>query len=127
MIGLMSPILLIPDFKKLSAFSGFFILCCIVSIVFILGFEVQILYERNASETAETESYTYEMFNFTMFPLFMGEVLSIFEGNVGILNIYSQQNEPRSMIKQAILTHLIVLVMCILIGTLSYLAYGNDT
>ena len=40
MIALMSPILLLPDFKKLSAFSGFFIVCCVVSIVFILGFEV---------------------------------------------------------------------------------------
>ena len=71
--------------------------------------------------------YSYEMFNFGMFPLFMGEVLSIFEGNVGILNIYSQQNEPRSMIKQAIVTHMVVLVMCLLMGILSYLAYGNET
>ena len=71
--------------------------------------------------------YSYEMFNFGMFPLFMGEVLSIFEGNVGILNIYSQQNEPRSMLKQAIVTHLVVLVMCLLMGILSYLAYGNET
>ena len=31
------------------------------------------------------------------------------------------------MIKQAIVTHLVVLVMCLLMGILSYLAYGNDT
>ena len=67
------------------------------------------------------------MFNFGMFPLFMGEVLSIFEGNVGLLNIYSQQNEPRSMIKQAVVTHMVVLVVCLLMGILSYLAYGNET
>ena len=46
MIALMSPILLVPDFKKLSAFSGFFIFCCVVSIAFILGFEAKILYDR---------------------------------------------------------------------------------
>ena len=43
------------------------------------------------------EAFKYEYFNFAMFPMFMGEVLSIFEGNVGILNIYSQQNQPRSI------------------------------
>lgn len=67
------------------------------------------------------------MFNINMFPLFMGEVLSIFEGNVGLLNIYSQQNEPRSMFKQTVITHLTVLIICLLMGTLSYLAYGSDT
>ena len=93
MIALMSPILLIPDFKKLSAFSGFFILCCVVSIIFILGFEISILYQRwdhNSNQPLASSGYHYEMFNFGMFPLFMGEVLSIFEGNVGLLNIYSQ-------------------------------------
>ena len=40
---------------------------------------------------AKLESaFDYIYFNFAMFPPFMGEVLSIFEGNVGILNIYSQ-------------------------------------
>ena len=93
MIAMMSPILLLPDFKKLSAFSGFFILCCVISIIFILGIEIQILYERwdsNSASPLSSSGYSYEMFNFGMFPLFMGEVLSIFEGNVGILNIYSQ-------------------------------------
>ena len=45
-----------------------------------------------ASEEKLAEAFDYEYFNFAMFPMFMGEVLSIFEGNVGILNIYSQQN-----------------------------------
>ena len=43
MITLMSPLLLIPDFKKLSAFSGFFILCCCLAIVFIFAFEMVII------------------------------------------------------------------------------------
>lgn len=42
-----------------------------------------------ASEEKLAEAFDYEYFNFAVFPMFMGEVLSIFEGNVGILNIYS--------------------------------------
>ena len=34
-------------------------------------------------------AFNYEYFNPYVLPLFMGEVMSIFEGNVGILNIYS--------------------------------------
>ena len=45
------------------------------------------------------KAFNYEYFNFAMFPLFMGEVLSIFEGNTGLLNVYSQQNEPRTMFR----------------------------
>jgi len=107
MIALMSPLLLISDFKKLSAYSGFFILCCILSICFIFMFEIATIYARyqghsiemtysdesgkvvKASEEKMAEAFEYEYFNYAMFPMFMGEVLSIFEGNVGILNIYS--------------------------------------
>ena len=42
-----------------------------------------------ASEEKLATAFDYVYFNFAMFPPFMGEVLSIFEGNVGILNIYS--------------------------------------
>ena len=50
MIALMSPLLLIPDFKKLSAYSGMFISCCVVSIFSILAYEIYIMYERSLGE-----------------------------------------------------------------------------
>ena len=117
MLAIMSPLLLVPDFNKLSAYSGFFILCCIISIVFILIFEVATIYLRAqckplpmtysdengsvfiATDEMVDKAFEYEYFNFAMFPLFMGEVLSIFEGNTGLLNVYSQQNEPRTMFR----------------------------
>ena len=52
-----------------------------------------------ASDEMVDKAFKYEYFNFAMFPLFMGEVLSIFEGNTGLLNVYSQQNEPRTMFR----------------------------
>ena len=42
-----------------------------------------------ASDAMVDKAFEYEYFNFAMFPLFMGEVLSIFEGNTGLLNVYS--------------------------------------
>mmetsp|Transcript_30080 Transcript_30080/g.39927 ORF Transcript_30080/g.39927 Transcript_30080/m.39927 type:complete len:201 (+) Transcript_30080:224-826(+) len=44
MIAMMSPLLLIPDFKKLSAFSGMFICCCVVSIICILSYEIYLVH-----------------------------------------------------------------------------------
>lgn len=43
-----------------------------------------------ASEDKLATAFDYEYFNYAALPLFMGEVMSIFEGNVGILNLYSQ-------------------------------------
>ena len=57
--------------------------------------------------------------------MFLGEVLSIFEGNMGILNIYSQQNEPKTMMANVVWTHIIVCSLVIILSTMSYLAYGN--
>jgi amino acid permease len=145
MVALMSPLLLIPDFKKLSAYSSFFIACCVTSIICILGFEIATIYKRGhgesvrmtysdetgkvvvASEEKLATAFDYEFFNFSLFPLFMGEVMSVFEGNVGMLNIYSQQNEPRTMFRQTVITHLTVGGLCLLLGGLSYFAYGNLT
>ena len=46
MVALLSPILLLPDFKKLSVFSFIFISCCLISIVAIFIFEFQAIYNR---------------------------------------------------------------------------------
>ena len=43
-----------------------------------------------ASDEKLATAFDYEYFNYTLLPIFMGEVMSIFEGNAGILNIYSQ-------------------------------------
>ena len=47
MMALMSPLLLIPDFKKLSRASGIFILCCVISIICIFIFEIFTIYMRS--------------------------------------------------------------------------------
>jgi len=78
-----------------------------------------------ADEDTMSKALDYEYLDVAMLPAFMGEVLAIFEGNVGILNIYSQQNNPKSMFCQTLITHIVVLGLCALMGVLSYLAYGN--
>ena len=143
MIALLSPMLLLSDFKKLSVFSCIFISCCLISIVAIFIFEFQAIYYRMngidqemtfsdefggvsvATAEQKAAAYNFEWFNFAQFPLFLGEVLAIFEGNAGILNIYSQHSEPRQMFNNTIYTHIIVGIVCIALGSFSYLAYGN--
>lgn len=46
MVALLSPILLLPDFKKLSIFSSIFIGCCFVSVIAIFIFEFVAIYDR---------------------------------------------------------------------------------
>jgi amino acid permease len=46
MITLMSPILLVPNFQKLSTFSSFVVVCCVVSLIAIFAFELQAIYFR---------------------------------------------------------------------------------
>ena len=46
MVALLSPILLLPDFKKLSVFSSIFMSCCFLAIIAIFGFEFKAIYNR---------------------------------------------------------------------------------
>lgn len=46
MVALLSPILLLPDFKKLSVFSSIFIGCCIMALISIFIFEFGAIYNR---------------------------------------------------------------------------------
>ena len=112
MVALLSPILLLKDFKKLSLFSGIFIGCCFISVIAIFLFEFQAIYYRThgidqemtfsdengvvsvATAEQKASAYDFEWFDGAHFPLFLGEILAIFEGNAGILNIYSQHSEP---------------------------------
>ena len=43
-----------------------------------------------ATKEQVSNAYDFEIFNFAFFPLFLGQVLSIFEGNIALLNMYSQ-------------------------------------
>ena len=78
-----------------------------------------------ATAEQKEEAYDFEYFNYAHFPLFLGEILAIFEGNAGILNIYSQHSEPREMFKNTIMTHLTVGALVISLCAVSYLAYGS--
>lgn len=46
MLTLMCPILLVPDYKKLSVLSGFFVAFCTIALLSIFMFEIQAIYYR---------------------------------------------------------------------------------
>ena len=75
-----------------------------------------------ATAEQKAAAYNFEFFNQAHFPLFLGEILAIFEGNAGILNIYSQHSEPRQMFLNTIWTHITVGLMVISLCTVSYLS-----
>lgn len=143
MVALLSPILLLKDFKKLSVFSGIFIGCCFTAVVAIFVYEFTAIYNRThdidqemtftdelggvsvATAEQKAEAYNFKWFDQVHFPLFLGEILAIFEGNAGILNIYSQHSEPRAMFENTVLTHITVGFIVISLCTVSYLAYGD--
>ena len=47
MLTLMCPILLVPDFQKLSVFSSAFVVFCVVSLISIFAFEIYAIYNRS--------------------------------------------------------------------------------
>jgi amino acid permease len=106
-VALLSPILLLPDFKKLSVASTIFVTCCFVSIVCIFLFNFQAIYFRTngieqemtladengvvsvATAEQKASAYDFEYFDAKHLPMYLGEIMAIFEGNAGILNLYS--------------------------------------
>lgn len=82
---------------------------------------------KQASPEQLEKAFDFEIFNSSFFPLYLGEVMCVFEGNVAILNVYSQQSQPRTMFIQTLITHVFVGLLCIFIGLLSYGAYGSLT
>jgi len=78
-----------------------------------------------ATDEQKEAAYNFLWFDRAHFPLFLGEILAIFEGNAGILNIYSQHSEPRQMFTNTVWTHLTVGFIVIGMCTCSYLAYGG--
>lgn len=59
-------------------------------------------------------------------PLFLGQTIVLFEGNVSLLNVYAEHREPRKMLPQVILVHFYVIFAVLTIGLLSYYAFGED-
>ena len=57
--------------------------------------------------------------------MYLGVALSNFEGNAGLLNIYSQQEKPKTMMVNVVWTYSIICILVIILSTTSYLAYGN--
>lgn len=53
MITLMTPILLVPNFKKLSYFSSMFVVFCVLSLVALFLFELQAISSRQSGDEVQ--------------------------------------------------------------------------
>jgi len=62
-----------------------------------------------------------------MLPLFLGQTIVLFEANMSILNVYAECSEPQKFFPAMITTHVVIVSMCMLVGLLSYAAFGDAT
>jgi len=61
-----------------------------------------------------------------MFPLFMGQSIVLFEMNVSLLNVYAEHKYPKEMYTSTVKTHILVVTLAMLVGWLSYYAFGDE-
>ena len=74
--------------------------------------------------TDEDRNYNY--FDGPMIPIFCGTMLTLFEGNQAILQLYSEVDHPQEFFTTALVCIIFLLVIVAMsLGYLGYLAFGN--
>ena len=59
-------------------------------------------------------------------PMFSAAMMTLFEGNQQILNIYSEAQDPQDFFPTLVILFLLMLIfIAFLVGVLGYLAFGN--
>jgi proton-coupled amino acid transporter len=51
--------------------------------------------------------------------------MCLFEGNSSILNLYAEVDQPKHFLKYTLASFVIIMILCIGCGTLSYLTFGQ--
>jgi len=59
--------------------------------------------------------------------MFLGQGVVLFEGNLALLNLYSELNEPKKMFESVVYAHLSQTVLCLVLGVMTYWAFGQLT
>jgi len=69
----------------------------------------------------------YKIFDWMLLPIFCASMMSLFEGNQQILNLYSETDKPQNFFLIALVCILVLtFLVAATVGYLGYLAFGNS-
>jgi amino acid permease len=118
----------------IGIFSIFVLIATFIAVGLILYMTSSILAKSPADVEAENhiklteEDRNYKQFDLLFLPVFCANMMSLFEGNQMILNLYSEADKPENFFMQAcvIIVCLTLLIACA-VGYIGYLAFGETT
>lgn len=128
------PILFIKSMSKIGYFSIFILIFTFIAIIIIVVICIMIL-NKSPQEVNDDyglplteEDRTYNSWDWLMIPVFCATMMTLFEGNQQILNLYAEADEPQNFFTIALICIIILTVfIAALVGYLGYLAFGETT
>ena len=129
---LIFPVLLVRRLRGIGFFSIFILIFTFISIGIIIYLSIVILQmspqEANDAYGTEItdEDRDYNYFDGLMIPVFCATMMTLFEGNQQILNLYSEADKPQQFFTTALVCIIVLTVfVAMTVGYLGYLAFGN--
>ena len=109
--------------RHIGFFSLFVLIFTFLAIVIIAYMSWDVYAYKKASSH---DSLEYKYMDVSNIPVFCASMMTLFEGNQQILNLYAETNKPKkfyAIVTSSFVFLLIAVAICV--GILGYLAYGD--
>jgi amino acid permease len=132
-LTILLPVLFLKRLKAIGIFSLIILIFTFLAIGIIIYLSIVIL-QMSPQEADDTyglkitdDDRDYKYFDGMMIPIFCAAMMSLFEGNQQILNLYSETDKPQNFFLIAT-SSIIILTFFVaaVVGYLGYLAFGNS-
>lgn len=128
------PIICLKQMSFIGIFSIFVLIATFIAIGLILYMSSTILSKSPAEVEADNHikltdgDRDYKTFEILYLPIFCANMMSLFEGNQMILNLYSEADKPENFfIQAAVIIVCLTLFIACAVGYIGYLAFGETT
>lgn len=127
------PILLIKRLGTIGKINMIIMLMTLVSSGIVMYYAIIIGRNDYAQNMAQfklaitEEDRQLKHWNLMAVPLLIAGCANLFEGNVTILTLYAEHNEPKNFIPIALGVQMFYVTIALTVGTLSYYAFGDTT
>jgi len=123
-MGIM-PIMWIRKLKNIAYFSFLSNVATFIAIVLIIVVEINIINDKTINIGDDVKYESLKIIDIWQMPIYFGVTMCLYEGNGLILNLYSEVDKPNKFMNQVTLVLSIMTGLGIVIGSLSYMAFGN--